>query len=84
MGCYYIVGLRVNHRTANAVKLQEALTKYGCHIKLRVGLHETGEDFCSDDGVILLQACGEPETIRQMLDAFNDLEGIRAKMMELD
>ena len=37
----------------------KTLTEYGCNIKLRVGLHETGEDFCSDDGVIMLQACGD-------------------------
>ena len=51
MNCYYIIGLRVDHRHANALNLQKTLTEYGCNIKLRVGLHETGEDFCSDDGV---------------------------------
>ena len=55
----YIIGVRVNHRVANAVGLQEVLTKYGCNIKLRVGLHETSEKFCADDGVIMLQVCGE-------------------------
>lgn len=84
MDCYYIIGLRLNHRTGNAVKLQEVLTEYGCHIKLRVGLHETSEEFCSDDGVIMLQACGDRETIEQMLDAFNKLDGTCAKMMDLN
>ena len=71
--CCYIVGIRVNHRVANAVGLQEYLTRYGCNIKLRVGLHETNEKFCADDGVIMLQVCGEKET----------LESITAKMLEL-
>ena len=84
MDCYHIIGLRVKHRTTGAAKLQEMLTKFGCHIKLRVGLHETGEGFCSDDGVSLLQVCGEPETIREMLDAFDKLDGVKAKLMELD
>ncbi len=79
-----IIGLRVDHRKSNAVHLQKALTDFGCQIKLRVGLHEAGEDFCSDDGVILLQACGEKETVHAMLDAFNSLEGVGAKLMELD
>ena len=48
----YIIGIRVHHRVANAVGLQELLTKFGCNIKLRVGLHETSEKFCADDGVI--------------------------------
>ena len=37
MGCYYVIGLRVDHRRANAAGLQETLTRYGCNIRLRVG-----------------------------------------------
>lgn len=84
MNCYYIIGLRVNHRTGNAVKLQEVLTQFGCNIKLRVGLHETSEQFCSDDGIILLQVCGEQQTIENMLTSFNEVEGVKAKMLVLD
>lgn len=84
MKCFYIVGLRVNHRHANAPKLQELLTQYGCSIRLRVGLHETNENFCADDGVILLQVCGEQENITAMVDAFNALEGVKAKMLDLN
>ena len=81
--CCYIIGVRVNHRVANAVGLQELLTKYGCNIKLRVGLHETSEKYCSDDGVIMLQVCGEKADLEAMLAALNDVEGIKAKMLEL-
>ena len=63
MGCYYVIGLRVDHRRANAAGLQETLTRYGCNIRLRVGLHEAGEGRCSDDGVILLQVCGEQDEV---------------------
>ncbi len=82
--CCYIIGVRVNHRVANAVGLQEVLTKYGCNIKLRVGLHETSEEYCSDDGVIMLQACGDRETIDKMMDGFNSLEGVSAKLLDLN
>jgi len=84
MGCFYIVGIRVNHRTANAAKLQEALTGFGCQIKLRVGLHEVDENYCSDDGVILLQVCGEKAVIDKMMAALNGLEGISAKLLDLN
>ena len=83
MNCYYIIGLRVDHRHSNALNLQKTLTEFGCNIKLRVGLHETGEDFCSDDGVIMLQACGDKETIGKMMDAFNNVEGVTAKLLDL-
>lgn len=84
MNEFYVIGLRVNHRHTNAVRLQETLTKYGCKIKLRVGLHETNEKFCSDDGVILLQACGEKQEMEEMLGAFNAMDGVTAKMMDLN
>ena len=84
MNCYYIIGLRVDHRHSNALNLQKTLTEFGCNIKLRVGLHETGEDFCSDDGVIMLQAFGDKETIGKMMDAFNNVEGVTAKLLDLN
>ena len=84
MNCYYIIGMRVDHGHANALNLQKTLTEYGCNIKLRVGLHEPGEDFCSDDGVIMLQACGDQATIDKMAAAFNALEGVSAKVMDLN
>ena len=81
--CCYIVGIRVNHRVANAVGLQEYLTRYGCNIKLRVGLHETNEKFCADDGVIMLQLCGEKDALEAMVAGLNAMEGITARMLEL-
>lgn len=84
MNCYYLIGLRVNHRHANALKLQAMLTEFGCNIKLRVGLHETNENACSDDGVIMLQACGDRAVIDNMLRSFGTLEGVTAKLMDLN
>ena len=84
MSCYYIIGLRVSHRVNNAIKLQEALTKFGCNIKLRVGLHETSEQFCADDGVIMLQACGDRQKIDEMMAAFQAVDGVTAKLMDLN
>lgn len=84
MNSYYIIGLRLDHRTANAIKLQEVLTKYGCNIKLRVGLHEADADFCADDGVIMLQAVGDAPTIKEMMAAFEEVDGVRAKLLDLN
>lgn len=75
---------RVNHRSSNAPKLQQLLTQFGCNIKMRVGLHEVNPDYCSDDGVIMLQVCGDKEILDSMLRSFNDLDGVTAKMMDLN
>ena len=46
-------------------------------------MHETSEKFCADDGVIMLQVCGEKADLEAMLSALNAVEGIKAKMLEL-
>ena len=84
MSCYYIVGLRLNNRTHNATLLQEVLTKHGCNIKVRLGLHEASEDVCANDGLIVLQPCGKKEVIEAMVAELDSLDGVSAKLMDLN
>ncbi len=35
-----ILGVQVTNRIKNALEVQEILTKFGCNIKTRLGLHE--------------------------------------------
>lgn len=50
-----IIGIQVDNRIEEATKLQEILTKYGCLIKTRIGLHDMGEYKCLNYGVVLIQ-----------------------------
>lgn len=84
MSCFYIIAMRLESRVHNAVRLQETLTKFGCNIKTRLGLHEAGGDYCANDGIIILQACGEKKEIENMLEALNEMEGVTAKMIDLN
>ncbi len=84
MSCYYVIGVRVDNRVGNALKIQETLTKNGCIIKSRLGLHEVSETACANDGLILLQPCGEKEEIERLVKDLNALEGIRAKLIDLN
>lgn len=84
MSCYYVVGVRMDNRVGNAVKFQEALTKNGCMIRARLGLHEASEDVCANDGLIILQPCGEREEIERLVKDLNRLEGITAKLIDLN
>ncbi|MEL7659149.1 MAG: hypothetical protein AAGU75_24930, partial [Bacillota bacterium] len=63
-----IMAIKINGRTAKAPHVQEILTKYGCNIKTRVGFHETNEDQCSMDGILILQLFGKDEDVRSMYD----------------
>lgn len=62
MNCSTIIGIRLNQRSASAPRVQEVLTTKGCIIKTRLGVHEG----CDDEGLILLQVCGEPEAIQEL------------------
>lgn len=82
MACYNIMTLLVNNRAKNAPRLQEELTKSGCMIKLRLGMHDA-EEACSNDGLIILQLAGSKEEIGELEEHLNALDGIVAKNSEL-
>ena len=71
-----ILGIRVTDRKKEAGKVQQALTDYGCSIKTRLGLHETSDDFCSSQGIILLEVFGKQEDIDKLKHALDKIEGI--------
>jgi hypothetical protein len=78
----HLMAVKINGRIANAPIVQEILTKYGCFIKTRIGFHETNEDQCSTDGILVLQLSGKKSEIQEMADALNELEGVTPKMIE--
>ncbi len=50
-----IIGIKISNRLESAISVQEILTKYGCAIKTRIGLHEEINGQCSQKGLILLE-----------------------------
>jgi len=80
MSCRTIMAVTISKRFAEAVKVQQALTKHGCIIKLRVGLHEAG-NVCADDGLVLLHLCGTKKEITALKADLDKIKGVRAKTM---
>ena len=80
MSCRTIMAVSISKRTAEAVKVQQALTKHGCIINLRVGLHETG-NVCADDGLVLLHLCGTKKEIGALKADLNKIKGVKARSM---
>jgi hypothetical protein len=74
----------MDNRVGNASKFQQVLTKNGCKIKARLGLHEVSEDLCANDGLIVLQPYGEKNEVEQLVKELNGLEGVRAKLIDLN
>ena len=50
-----ILGVKLSNRQSLSLKFQEILTKYGCSIRTRLGLHPSCESGCYPNGIILLE-----------------------------
>lgn len=59
-----IMGVRLDNRTQTAVDFQKTLTKYGCIIKTRLGLHDVEASQCSPNGIILLEVINDEEAAK--------------------
>jgi len=76
-----ILGLHVTDRVKEALKVQDTLTKFGCSIKTRLGLHEVNEDFCSTNGLILLELTGDKIEMDKLETELLKIEGLVVKKM---
>lgn len=79
----HIMAIRIAPRDIVAPKVQEVLTKFGCIIKVRLGLHEAMTTECSNDGLILLQLVHDVEKIKGLKDELNSIQGVNAKTVEI-
>jgi len=76
------MAVTLSKRIAEAVKVQETLTRHGCIIRMRLGLHETG-DVCADDGLVLLHLCGTAKEVAALKTDLNKIKGVKAKTMTI-
>jgi hypothetical protein len=77
-----ILGIRINDRIKEAGNVQKVLTKYGCSIKTRLGLHEVTDNHCSTSGLVILELTGpqaDQDNLKKDLEA---IQGITMKKME--
>ncbi len=64
-----IIGIELKNRQNEASALQDILTRYGCSIKTRIGLHDAAEGVCSAGGIILLDVISKEEELIKELSA---------------
>ena len=79
---HYIVGLHIHDRLKQAPAIQQVLTKYGCNIKTRLGLHEVSGEYCAANGIVLLEMVGEKKTIDAFVNELKAFESCEVKTME--
>jgi len=75
-----IFGIHITHRTENVPAVQACLTKYGCSIRTRLGIHDADGGECSPSGVVLLDVFGDH--VEAFYEELQSLEGIDLQRME--
>jgi hypothetical protein len=76
-----VLGVYINHRLEAAKQVQAILTKFGCSIKTRLGLHEVIDDMCSTSGLILLELTGDTNEALKLENELLKIEGVQVEKM---
>ena len=82
--CGYIMAVLQENRVETATKVQEILTRNGCNIRFRLGLHDAGLESCSNSGLILLQVCGAKTEVEQLQAELQQVPHVKVKLMSLE
>lgn len=77
----WVIGIHVSDRVQKIQLIQPVLTKFGCSIKTRLGLHETDEENCSPNGLIILELSGNPAEFVKLENELLQIEGLEVKKM---
>lgn len=81
---FNIMIIKLEPRVSIAPTVQEILTKYGCIIHTRLGLHEATKDSCANSGLIILNLMNEEkEEITTLKEELSNLKGVIAKLIEI-
>ncbi|MCX7862071.1 MAG: hypothetical protein N2449_03680 [Bacteroidales bacterium] len=76
-----VLGIYIKERSKNALAVQSLLTKYGCSIKTRIGLHEVSGEYCSNAGLILLELTGDPAEMDRLENELQKIEDVDVQKM---
>jgi hypothetical protein len=78
---HIILGVHITSRAKHVPMVQTLFTEYGCSIKTRLGLHEVNGQFCSPNGLVVLEMCGDEKTCNQLADKLGKVEGVEVQKM---
>ncbi len=73
-----ILGIYFNQVSKDTVEIQKILTKFGCSVKTRLGLHDTDEDEFS---LILLELTGDLNECMKLENELLNVEGVNVQKM---
>jgi hypothetical protein len=76
-----VIGIYVQNRLVEASEIQGLLTKYGCNIKTRLGLHTMEEGACAADGLIILELTGPVAECDALEAGLSACKGVKLQKM---
>ena len=77
-----IIGVKIPNRISTSPVFQDVVSKYGCIIKTRVGLHSNCTNVCTSHGIIILEIV-EGSDVIGLKKALTSIEGITIDFMNL-
>ncbi len=84
MDKHILVGVHITSRVEHSGDVQQILTKYGCSIRTRLGLHEADQGVCSPNGLILLEMTDDETTAAEMIVELESIGGVDVQQMVFD
>ncbi len=78
-----ILGVKTTNRIETSDDIQKILTKFGCYIKTRLGIHNILGNICPKDALILLEIPQKEQAILIENELLNISE-IEIQRMEFD
>lgn len=78
---HIILGVHITDRIHHVRSVQDVLTEYGCSIRTRLGLHEADKDFCSPNGLLILEMTDDLKTAQELANRLNAIEGVEVQTM---
>jgi hypothetical protein len=79
MDKHIILAIHITQRVRHVPDVQARLTEYGCHIKTRLGLHEVNKEYCSPNGLLILEMAGEEAKALELEQKLAAIEGVEVK-----
>lgn len=79
-----VLGIHINDRVSKAAGIQQILSKYGCSIRTRLGLHEVIDDYCSQGGLILLELTGDRAEWLKLENELLAIDQLEVQKMEFN
>lgn len=76
-----VMALTITPRNIHAGEVQNMLTKHGCIITTRIGIHEVTAESCSQKGLIILHINGSDDEIKALQKDLNAIDGVTANYM---